>query len=238
MREGFILLHRQSITPESWKTPERTLAWIDFLTLADWDTGIVTASYGFLANRWRISKGTIHYWIRGWITERSIEPLTERSTELKKQIKRNKSRETNDTLAAMPRPDPEQTKPTTSDSDSGKKLPKHLEAIALYAVLFDVKFETRAEWSVFIERNVKLSKKLSELPVETLVAAMLIAEDHWSKSGDYEMRLETVHKFVENVGKTGLPDNLKPRAAALLNEFEKRKITIFLPTPVHAGQPA
>lgn len=81
MRTGYILLHRQGLTPEEWKNPERTLAWIDFLTLANYDDGIVTASYGFLAKRWRKSKGTIHFWIKHWITERQIERLTERSTE-------------------------------------------------------------------------------------------------------------------------------------------------------------
>ena len=81
MRAGYILLHRQGITLDEWKTPERTLAWIDLLTLTDYETGIVTVSYGFLSKRWRKSKGTVHFWVQHWIAERQIERLTERSTE-------------------------------------------------------------------------------------------------------------------------------------------------------------
>lgn len=81
MRDGWILLHRQGLTPDDWKNPMRTLAWIDFLTLADYENAIVTASYGFLATRWRCSKGTVHFWIKHWIAERQVERLTERSAE-------------------------------------------------------------------------------------------------------------------------------------------------------------
>lgn len=81
MRNGYILLHRQSITPDEWKNPRRTLAWVDLLTLVDHETSIVTVSYGFLATRWRVSKNTSHLWIQHWITERRIERCTERSAE-------------------------------------------------------------------------------------------------------------------------------------------------------------
>lgn len=81
MRDGYILLHRQGITLDDWKNPRRTLAWLDFLTLANYEDAVVTVSYGFLAKRWRISKGTVHFWIQGWITERQVERLAERSIE-------------------------------------------------------------------------------------------------------------------------------------------------------------
>lgn len=81
MRKGYILLHRQGIAAEEWKHPRRTLAWIDLLTLVDYKTCTVTASYGFLATRWRVSKNTAHLWIQHWITERQIERLAERDTE-------------------------------------------------------------------------------------------------------------------------------------------------------------
>jgi hypothetical protein len=81
MRNGYILLHRQGITPDEWKHPRRTLAWVDLLTLVDHETSVVTVSYGFLATRWRVSKDTAYQWVRYWIAERQIERLPERSTE-------------------------------------------------------------------------------------------------------------------------------------------------------------
>lgn len=83
MREGFILLHRQSITRGDWKCPERTLAWIDLLTLANYEDGVVTASYGFLANRWRVGKSTVFKWMTYWKGERQCERLSERDSERK-----------------------------------------------------------------------------------------------------------------------------------------------------------
>jgi hypothetical protein len=81
MRNGYILLHRQGITPDEWKNPRRTLAWIDLLTLVDHETSIVTVSYGFLATRWRVSKDTSFQWVKHWITERQLERQPERSSE-------------------------------------------------------------------------------------------------------------------------------------------------------------
>lgn len=81
MRNGYILLHRQSITPEDWKHPERTLAWIDLLTLVDHQTSIANVSYGFLAMRWRVGKSTVFKWVKHWKSERQLERLSERNSE-------------------------------------------------------------------------------------------------------------------------------------------------------------
>jgi hypothetical protein len=81
MRDGYILLHRQGITPEEWKTPERTLAWIDLLTLTNFENGIVTVSYGFLANRWRVGKSTVFKWMAYWMKEDQITKVGERTSE-------------------------------------------------------------------------------------------------------------------------------------------------------------
>jgi len=92
MRNGYILLHREGLTTEEWKHPLRTLAWIDFCTLAAWadytaDDGVlikkgeVIASYSFLATRWRQNKSNVHTWIKRWIIERRVELRTERCTE-------------------------------------------------------------------------------------------------------------------------------------------------------------
>lgn len=81
MRDGYILLHRQGITPDEWKTPERTLAWIDLLTLTNFENGIVTVSYGFLATRWRVGKSTVFKWMAHWIGERQLERTGERDSE-------------------------------------------------------------------------------------------------------------------------------------------------------------
>lgn len=92
MRSGFILLHRKGITASEWRHPKRTLAWIDFCTMAAFEDymagdgvwirkGEVIASYGFLARRWRTSKGTVHYWIEHWISERKAERKSERCIE-------------------------------------------------------------------------------------------------------------------------------------------------------------
>ncbi len=92
MRNGYILLHRQGLTQDDWKHPLRTLAWIDFLTMAAWEDhqaddgvqlrrGEVIASYGFLATRWHVSKDTAHCWIKHWIAERQVERRAERCTE-------------------------------------------------------------------------------------------------------------------------------------------------------------
>lgn len=94
MRNGYILLHRKGITKAEWKHPRRTLAWIDFCTMAAYQDyvaddevkmrrGEVVTSYGFLAKRWRISKGTVHFWMQHWITERRVERLTERCEQRK-----------------------------------------------------------------------------------------------------------------------------------------------------------
>jgi hypothetical protein len=92
MRNGFILFHRQGLTEDDWKHPLRTLAWIDFLTMAAWDDftaddgvrigrGEVIASYGFLSRRWRVSKDTAFCWIKHWIAERQVERRAERCSE-------------------------------------------------------------------------------------------------------------------------------------------------------------
>jgi hypothetical protein len=92
MRNGYILLHRQGLTKDEWKHPLRTLAWIDFLTMAAWEEhvaddgvhlgrGEVIASYGFLATRWHVSKDTAFCWMKHWIAERQVERRTERCTE-------------------------------------------------------------------------------------------------------------------------------------------------------------
>lgn len=92
MRNGYILLHRQGLTQEEWKHPLRTLAWFDFLTMAAWEDyiaedgvefkrGEVVASIGFLATRWRKSKGEVHRIIELWIRERKIERCRERCRE-------------------------------------------------------------------------------------------------------------------------------------------------------------
>lgn len=92
MRSGYILLHRKGITREEWRHPKRTLAWIDFCTLAAYEDymaedgvwirkGEVIASYGFLAVRWRTSKGTVHFWMKHWMDERQVERLSERCIE-------------------------------------------------------------------------------------------------------------------------------------------------------------
>jgi len=92
MRSGYILLHRKGITRDEWRHPKRTLAWIDFCTMAAYENfmaddgvwirkGEVIASYGFLARRWRTSKGTAHFWISHWIDERQVERLAERCIE-------------------------------------------------------------------------------------------------------------------------------------------------------------
>jgi hypothetical protein len=92
MRPGYILLHRQGLTQDEWKHPIRTLAWIDFCTMAAYDNftaedgvvfkrGEVVASYGFLATRWHVSKDTAYQWIKHWIAERQVERRAERCAE-------------------------------------------------------------------------------------------------------------------------------------------------------------
>lgn len=75
MRSGFIKLHRQSITPDDWKTPERTLAWIDFLTLANYEDGTVRATYTFMSARWRVERSTVQRWVDHWISEGQIQKV-------------------------------------------------------------------------------------------------------------------------------------------------------------------
>lgn len=92
MRHGFILLHRKGITAAEWRHPKRTLAWIDFCTMAAYEDymaedgvwirkGEVIASYGFLGRRWRIAKGTVHRWMSHWIAQRQVERRPERCVE-------------------------------------------------------------------------------------------------------------------------------------------------------------
>ncbi len=81
MRNGYILLHRQGITPEEWKTPKRTLAWFDLLTMVDYQTGKVTFNYTFYERRWRTARSTIHKWIRYWEGERMCERTGEHDSE-------------------------------------------------------------------------------------------------------------------------------------------------------------
>lgn len=92
MRTGYILLHRQGLTQEEWKHPLRTLAWFDFLTLANYEDAIVTASYGFLATRWRKSKGEVHRIIKLWISQGMIEKR-ERSRERSRERERERNGE-------------------------------------------------------------------------------------------------------------------------------------------------
>lgn len=92
MRDGYILLHRKGLTSAEWKRPMQTLAWIDFCTMAAYEEfvapdgvtvcrGEVIASYGFLATRWRKSKGRVHDWIQDWISQGKVERLAERCAE-------------------------------------------------------------------------------------------------------------------------------------------------------------
>lgn len=81
MRKGYILLHRQGITPAEWKTPERTLAWFDLLTMVDFETGLVTINYTFYERRWRTARSTIHLWVKHWIGEQQLERTGEHDHE-------------------------------------------------------------------------------------------------------------------------------------------------------------
>lgn len=67
--------------PSDFSQAKKKLAWIDMITLANHEDSVVTASYGFLATRWGVSKHTAYDWIQSWIGERSIERLGERSEE-------------------------------------------------------------------------------------------------------------------------------------------------------------
>ena len=126
--------------------------------------------------------------------------------------------------------------PPTSDKAT-RPLPPHLTALAMFAILFQVSFKSKAEWSVFIQRNTRISKTLSVLPLPSLAAAMVLAEDHWAQKRDYPMRLETVQKFLDNVGTTPLKPKLAHRRDELLEAFEAGKLGVFLPsdrpTPTH-----
>jgi len=81
MRQGFIFLHRQAITPDEWRNPGRVLAWIDLLTMADYKTGIVECSFGSLSRRWRVSKHTAHRWIHDFMATGRLKVYAERKTE-------------------------------------------------------------------------------------------------------------------------------------------------------------
>lgn len=81
MRAGYILLHRQGITPDEWKTPARTLAWFDLLTMVDYKTGNVTINYSFYERRWRKGRSTIFKWVQYWKGERMIEQTGEHDGE-------------------------------------------------------------------------------------------------------------------------------------------------------------
>src|SRR5437016_3617941 len=92
MRKGFILLHRRFLDHDAWKNPARSLAWMDFCSMAAWEDytaedgayfkrGELAASYGFLAKRWGKSKSRVHEWIHHWIAERQAERLPERCAE-------------------------------------------------------------------------------------------------------------------------------------------------------------
>lgn len=91
-RDGYILLHRKGLTRDEWKHPLRTLAWIDFCTMAAYndftaDDGVrfkrgeLACSYGFLATRWRVSKATAYEWIKHWVAEQQVERCSERCSE-------------------------------------------------------------------------------------------------------------------------------------------------------------
>lgn len=159
---------------------------------------------------------------------------TIQQTDTNKKEKKSKKEKKLSSAAALRDQAMDELKPTTTvDSDTKKPiaLPKHLEPLAMYCVLFGVKYPSREEWSAFIKRNTRLSKELSELPIDSLAKAMLLAEDHWAQKKDYEIRLETVHKFLENVGRAVFPAGLLTRKEQLLREFERNKITVFLPSP-------
>lgn len=85
-RPGYFLVHRKCLTPDVLQGCNRILAWIDFISLANFeedskDYAIVTASYGFLAKRWGCSKDTAYRRIQHWIKEKQTERLPERCTE-------------------------------------------------------------------------------------------------------------------------------------------------------------
>lgn len=92
MRSGYILLHRQGLTPDDWKHPLRTLAWIDLLTMVAWDDftnddgvllkrGEVIASISFLEARWRQNRGTIHRWLTHWEKAKMVQRVTQHQSQ-------------------------------------------------------------------------------------------------------------------------------------------------------------
>lgn len=96
MRNGYILLHRKGITPEEWKHPERTLAWIDLCTLAAYDDyetedgvslrrGEVVASESFLAHRWRQNRGTVHRWLTYWEAQQMVQRVVQHRSQQQPQ---------------------------------------------------------------------------------------------------------------------------------------------------------
>lgn len=89
MNDGFILLYKKAITLDEWKHPLRTLAWIDLLTLVEWQDkevngrevkrGELIVSETFLANRWHQHRGTVHRWLDNWERKQMVKRLEKQS---------------------------------------------------------------------------------------------------------------------------------------------------------------
>lgn len=121
-------------------------------------------------------------------------------------------------------------KKVLSDKPKDTNTKKHLIPYAMFCFLFDVKCSASEQWSALIRRNVRLSTKLSDVPIESLASALVLAEAHWLKNRDYPIRLETVDKFLEEYSRTGLTPQLEKRRNDLLVSFEKQKDSIFSPS--------
>lgn len=180
-----------------------------------------------MVERSRNAKGTTVK-LKKWNQYQDTRTLTERSrnadgtlTEPNKKVKNNK----ND----------KNTSSSSSDEGGRKVLQKHLVPYAMFCFLFSIECSSSEEWSALIRRNAKLSKELSQVPLDRLAIAMVLAEDHWAKKQDYPMTLETVGKFLQQAAMNRLTADLSKRRDTLLAEFEKIKHSVFLSKTTHAS---
>lgn len=116
--------------------------------------------------------------------------------------------------------------PAPIDSET-KPIQKHMLPYAMFCFLFGVKFTSKEQRHALFQRNVKISRKLSDVPVRDLASAMLLMEDHWAKKGDFPLRLETAHRFLEDYARAGLPVHLEARLREFGAGFKKIGPAVF-----------
>jgi phage replication O-like protein O len=103
-----------------------------------------------------------------------------------------------------------------------KKLPAHMEPMAVFALATGIRFDNREQLSSFIDRNLRASKSLKGYTPEQILRAYAVAYRESKKLGN-DVTLETVGKKIDLYKNAEFPPGYQETCNAILQTFHDKK---------------